>query len=152
VVALDLVTRKPWTRHDLTRRLVRRGAPAEVAEAVAADLTARGYLDDRRFARGWVAARTEGRGLGSRRLRDELLGRGVAPPLVEAALAEVGDEAARARALVQRRLARAGPGPAAARARRLSAYLLRRGFPAGVVRDAVREASGLPAGEAGADA
>jgi regulatory protein len=115
-----------------------------VASAIVSELTSRGHLDDGRFAAGWVASRSEGRGLGSRRLRGELLARGVAPALVEAALAGVGDEAGRARALAARRLARPGPEPPLARARRVHDYLVRRGFPPGVAREAVRAAGALP--------
>ena len=61
-VALDLLARKPWTRRDLARRLRRRGAPADVAEAVVADLEARGYVDDRAFAAD--VGRGRGRGSG----------------------------------------------------------------------------------------
>ena len=77
-VALDLLSRKAWTRRDLVTRLRRRGAPAEVAGAVVADLEARGYVDDRAFATAWAETRARGRGYGSRRLRQELVTRGVA--------------------------------------------------------------------------
>ena len=50
MVALDLLSRKAWTRRDLRQRLSRRGAPPEVAETIVADLEARGYLDDRTYA------------------------------------------------------------------------------------------------------
>src|SRR6185369_269370 len=44
--AIDLLARKAWSRRELTRRLQRRGAPADVAGEVVADLAARGYVDD----------------------------------------------------------------------------------------------------------
>ena len=56
-VALDLLSRKPWTRHDLVARLRRRGAPPDIADAVVADLEARGYVDDRAFAAVWAESR-----------------------------------------------------------------------------------------------
>jgi regulatory protein len=141
-VAFDLLSRKAWTRRELTARLRRRGAPADVARGVIADLEARGYVDDEAFATRWVESRAGGRGLGRRRLRQELLARGVARPLVETGLLAAGspeDELGRARALAARRvpvLRRLAPERAA---RRLHDYLLRRGFPAGVVRRVVRE-------------
>jgi regulatory protein len=116
-----------------------------VAGAVVADLEARGYVDDRAFAAAWAESRARGRGYGSRRLREELLTRGVARPLVEAAVreafAETGEET-RARAVAARRLPllrRLVPEQAA---RRLGAYLLRRGYPEPLVRRVVREACG----------
>ncbi|HEV8672980.1 MAG TPA: regulatory protein RecX [Methylomirabilota bacterium] len=142
VVALDLLSRKAWTRHDLLRRLRRRGAPAAVAQAVVADLEARGYVDDRAFAVVWAESRARGRGLGSRRLRQELLVRGVARAVVDDAVrlvAAPSDEAARARAAAARRLTALGGGEPERMARRLSAYLARRGFPPELVRRVVRE-------------
>lgn len=145
-VALDLLSRKAWTRRELRQRLRRRGAPDAVAEAVVADLESRGYLDDRAFARTWAESRARSRSVGSRRLSEELVAKGVARPLVEeavrAAFAET-DEATRARAAAERRLPllrRVAPELAA---RRLGAYLLRRGFPGDVVRRTVRETCAL---------
>jgi regulatory protein len=145
-VALDLLSRRGWTRRDLRARLRRRGAPAEVAEAVVADLEARGYVDDRAFALGWAESRARGRALGSRRLRQELTARGVARPLVDAAVREAfaaDDEETRAREAAARRLPllrRATPERAG---RRLQAWLLRRGFPGDIVRRVVRDACGV---------
>jgi regulatory protein len=148
-VALDLLSRKAWTRYTLRQRLARRGAPIEVADAVVTDLEGRGYLDDCAFAVAWADLRARGRGYGSRRLREELLARGVARPLVEAAVRSAfaeADEDDRARLAARRRLPvlrRATPDQAA---RRLHDYLFRRGFPASVVQRVVREACRVPIG------
>lgn len=139
-MAADLLSRRAWTRADLRRRLVRRGAPADIAGEIVADLTARGYLDDAAFARRWVEVRG-GRGYGARRLRAELRARGVEPSLIDAALAPLAPEATleRVRALARRRLpALAGTRPDRAAAR-LAAYLLRRGHPADAVARVVAE-------------
>ena len=77
LAAFDLLARKSWSGRELTRRLRRRGAPAEIAQAVVADLTTRGYVDDQAFARWWAEARARGRRVGSRRLRQELLAKGI---------------------------------------------------------------------------
>jgi len=140
LAAGDLLSRHAWTRADLRRRLVRRGATAAIAGEVVADLAARGYLDDAAFARRWVEARTA-RGYGAGRLRAELKARGVEPALIDAALTVLAPEATleRARALARRRLpalARARPERVAAR---LAAYLLRRGYPADAVVRVVAE-------------
>lgn len=140
-VALDLLARKAWTCHQLHRRLARRGAPADVADAVVTDLAARGYLDDRAFAAAWAESRGSGQGLGARRLRAELRARGVDRDLVEAALTGVAEvEETRARLLAARRLpALAGQRPDRV-ARRLHDYLLRRGFRGSVARRVVASA------------
>jgi regulatory protein len=145
-VALDLLSRKAWTRRDLSARLVRRGASAALATVVVADLEVRGHVDDRAFALAWVESRAWGRGLGSRRLREELGAKGVARPLVDEALRDAGvldDEEARARAVALRRVGALKRGTPAEVGRRLHGYLVRRGFPPDVVRRVMRQVSGI---------
>jgi regulatory protein len=143
-----LLSRRAWTRAELSARLRRRGAPPDVVAELVADLVARGYLDDAAYARHWVSTRTP-RGYGAARLRAELRARGVASLVIDAALATVaGDDVlGRAREAAQRRLPalrRARPERAAAR---LRDYLLRRGFSASVVTRVVRESMGVAAEE-----
>jgi regulatory protein len=107
---------------------------------VVEDLVGRGYVDDAAFARQWVATRAA-RGYGAARLRAELRARGVGVALVDAALSALdrGGQLDEARRLARRRLPalrRIAPEKAAAR---LRDHLLRRGFPAGVVVQVVRE-------------
>jgi regulatory protein len=137
-VALELLARKPWTRRDLAGRLRRRGAPPDVTEAVVADLEARGYVDDRAFAALWADSRARGRSFGRQRLREELRARGVARPLVEAAVDhafEETSELARAKVAATRRLAVLRSRAPDQAARRLHDYLRRRGYPGDVVRE-----------------
>jgi regulatory protein len=145
LAAGDLLARRAWTRAELTARLRRRGAPADVATTVVDDLAGRGYVDDAAFARHWVTTRAA-RGYGAARLRAELRARGVAANLIEAALSALdrGGQLDEARRLAGRRLASlTGAGPAKA-APRLRDYLLRRGFPNGVVSQVVRESLRVP--------
>jgi len=109
------------------------------------DLVARGHVDDRAFALQWVQARIA-RGYGAARLRIELRLRGVAPVLIEAALAgrDTEGELDQARVMARRRhaaLLRSGPARAPLR---LRDYLLRRGFSGSVVARVVREVAGQP--------
>jgi regulatory protein len=140
--AVDLLARKAWSRRELTRRLERRGAPVDVAAEVVAELAARGYLDDEGFARWWAQARGQGRRVGSMRLRQELLAKGISRELVTAAVAGAFAETAELdRALDAGRhrlavLSRASRGRVPAR---LADYLLRRGYPPSVAARVVRE-------------
>ncbi len=143
LAAGDLLSRHAWTQRELSARLRRRGAPADVATAVVADLTARGYLDDASFARQWVLTRSP-RGYGAARLRAELRQRGVASHLIDAALAALDRDAAleEARAVARRRmpaLKRISPDKAGAR---LRDHLLRRGYSGSVVSRVLRESLG----------
>ena len=139
--AVDLLARKAWSRRELTRRLERRGAPADVAAEVVAELAARGYLDDEGFARWWAQARGQGRRVGSMRLRQELLAKGISRELAAAAVAAAFAETPeldRALDAGRRRLAalsRASRGRVPAR---LADYLLRRGYPPSVAARVVR--------------
>ncbi|MFQ5828978.1 MAG: regulatory protein RecX [Candidatus Methylomirabilia bacterium] len=140
--AYDLVSRKAWSRRELTARLVHRGAPQAVAAQVVAELESRGYVDDRALARQWVERRVARERLGSRRLSEELRAKGIASSLAEAAIREAfleTDEEARALEAGHRRLAalqRRNPGRAPLR---LRDYLLRRGYPAEIVSRVVRQ-------------
>lgn len=151
-----LMARKAWTRRELEVRLLRKGAPPEIAAAVVADLTARGYLDDAQFARHWVETRASARLIGAVRLREELRARGVDPDVAEAALrdgAQAEHDLDRAMEAGRRKLRtlvsdEANPAAADPRQRdraavRLRDHLLRRGYPAGVVTRVVRTLLGL---------
>jgi len=159
LAAGDLLSRRDWTMAELTRRLVRRGAPPEVAAAVVDDLAGRGYIDDAAFARHFVETRVA-RGYGAARLAADLRARGVAPALITAALADLdgGAQLERVRALARRRLetlTATAPARSALASRRSAApdrtagrlrdYLLRRGFPVPVVLRVVRELTGRAA-------
>jgi regulatory protein len=140
-VAFDLLARRSWTRRDLAGRLRRRGAPADVAEAVVAELEARGYVDDGAFAAAWAESRARDRSFGRQRLRQELVGRGVARPLVEAAIQrafEETDELTRALGAAGRRLAVLGRRAPELPVRRLHDYLRRRGYSQDIVRQVLR--------------
>jgi regulatory protein len=135
---------------ELTTRLGRRGAPADVARAVVAELASRGYLDDEAFARWWAQVRAEGRRIGSLRLGRELRAKGIPRDLAAAAIGAAFDDTSeldRALEAGRRRmpaLRRASPDRAAGR---LAGYLLRRGYPPALVRRVVTQLTGEDLGE-----
>jgi regulatory protein len=140
-VAFDLLSRNAWSRRDLLRRLERRGAPADVATSVVADLETRGYLDDRSFACWWAQARAKGRRVGSTRLRQELRAKGIPSHLVTAAIAAAFEEVPeldRAMEAGRRRLAALTRASGERVPPRLAGYLLRRGYPPSVVGRVVK--------------
>jgi regulatory protein len=93
-------------------------------------LAAQGYLDDARFAEGYCRARRR-RGIGSQRLVQELVGRGVEPALArQFALADEAEETARAAELA-RACRQRGKTP-----QQIYRFLLARGFAAPVARSA----------------
>ncbi|MEP6910342.1 MAG: RecX family transcriptional regulator [Actinomycetota bacterium] len=110
------LTRRDLTQKELADRLARNQvAPFARSEALAS-LVRAGAVDDARFARSRAQALAE-REAGDAMIRHDLIGRGIADELVEAAVAELEPEAARAAKIVDlrgsslrtaRRLARKG--------------------------------------------
>ncbi|WP_308200899.1 regulatory protein RecX [Actinoplanes sp. M2I2] len=140
-ICLRQLAVRPRTRAELAKVLTRK----EISEEVIAEVLDRydevGIIDDAAFARAWVASRHHGRGLARRALANELRQRGVDAEVAGEALETVDDddEAATARALVDRKL-RTATGAPDALFRRLVAMLARKGYPAGVAIRAVKDA------------
>jgi regulatory protein len=135
--------RRSHARGDLRRRLIQKQHPPAAVEAALDRLTAQDLLDDGRFARAYAATRLR-RGRGPVRILRDLQAQGVERRLAEAAvgqaIAEEGVEPAReARRIAERRVAQLAGLPAAARKRRLRAFLMRRGFSGGDVGALVNE-------------
>lgn len=148
--AYDLLSRKAWSRAELTVRLVRRGAAEAVARQVVADLEAQGYVDDQAFARQWAEGRATRQRLGSRRISEELRLKGIPRPLAEAAIREAFSdtpEEVRALEAARRRLPALSRRSAPRVPARLLDYLLRRGYPAEVARSVVRRLCKVEEGE-----
>lgn len=102
--ALDLLSRRDYSRRELSRKLARYAAPTgsahdvgsdEIflddepvtpdAEGLLDDFEERGWLSDQRFAATWVRSRA-GRGYGPQRLLQELRQKGVSAEEARAAL------------------------------------------------------------------
>jgi len=139
--AIGLLARKAWTRRELSQRLERRGAAADVAESVVADLASRGYLDDEGYAHWWAESRAKGRRVGSVRLRRELVAKGIAPDLAFAAVSaafETASELDLAMEAGRRRLAAIARRGTDRLAARLGDHLLRRGYSPALARRVVK--------------
>jgi regulatory protein len=68
---------------ELREKLRRRAERAEDVDAVLGKLKELGYLDDKRFAESYAAARLENQGLGKMRVLRDLRQRRIAPQLAE---------------------------------------------------------------------
>jgi regulatory protein len=139
---LKLLTTAPRTRAQLAAALRRRRVPDEIAESVLARFAEVGLIDDAAFARAWVESRHHSRGLARKALAAELRQRGISADEVRAAVDSLGpqDEMAAARQLVMKRAAATRGRPLPARARQLLGMLARKGYPAGLAAQVVREA------------
>ena len=142
LICLRLLTGGPRTRAQLATALRKRRIPDEVADSVLGRFAEVGLIDDAAFARAWVESRHHGRGLARKALAAELRQRGVADGEVRSAVGLLGpqDELATAQRLVARRVAASRGKPVPARARQLMSMLARKGYPAGLAAQVVREA------------
>lgn len=139
--ALRALARRAHARFDLRRRLLQRQHPPAAIDGALDRLSAVGLLDDARFAADYAAAKVH-RGRGPARLLGDLLAQGVdrrvAEDAVRSSLATEGVDPAQAvRALAEKRARQLAGLPAAVRKRRLTAFLVRRGFHGGEVREVV---------------
>lgn len=142
--AARALARRGFALRDLRRRLLQRQHPANAVDAALERLAARGLLDDGRYALQYAASRAA-RGRGPARLVNDLLAQGVDRRMAEQAVGdalrdegidplEAARTAARQRAGVLRGL------PPDVRRRRLTAFLVRRGFGGTHLASVVREA------------
>jgi regulatory protein len=144
--ALRALARRAHARLDLQRRLVRKQHPPAAVDAALERLTARGLLDDGRFAEQYAALRAT-RGRGPARLLRDLLAQGVerrtAEQAVRRALEEEGiDPGLEARAVAVKRARQLAGLPVPVRKRRLLAFLMRRGYAGTEVKELVEELCG----------
>src|SRR4051795_3425494 len=114
-ICLRQLAVRPRTRAELAKALARREISDEVIAEVLDRYDEVGIIDDAAFARAWVSSRHHGRGLARRALASELRQRGVAAEVASEALEvlDEDEEAATARALVDRKLRTATGTPEA---------------------------------------
>ena len=138
--ALHFLSFRARSHQEVRTYLERKGYTAEVIEAVLAQLEEDSFLDDARFSREWVENRTTFRPRSQSMLGWELKHKGVSPEAIETALAEADlDDAHLAFEAAQRALGRYADLPWEDFARKLGAYLQRRGFSAQVTWATIRQ-------------
>ena len=126
---------------EMTKRLARSEFTPEVIEEVIAELIARNYLDDEKFAQDWVEDRADRKRYGRRRLSQELNNKGIDKETVQEAVETVSDEDELRRALDAARtklrgldVQSLGTNEFAAEKRRLIGFLQRRGFSYDIIK------------------
>jgi len=142
--ALRLLAVRARSRNELLDRLRRKGFDPGVAAEVVAGLEGVGLVDDRAFARLWADERMRLRPVGPRRLRHELLEKGLARALVDEVVEEVFAEHSEvdvARRALEKRARGASAPIRAKELARLRSFLLRRGFSYETTREVLRELS-----------
>ncbi len=129
--ALRRLTTRDRTQEELRRGLAQRKFPQPVIATALDRLREQGLIDDRRYARDYVRTQSQRRGVGPAALRAKLVQLGVAPSIVDEALAvEMPEERQKdiAETVARKRLPRLRGTPGDDRRSRLYASIMRRGF------------------------
>ena len=101
----------------------KKGYDSSLVPLVLKRLDERGYLNDRRFAEIWVENRNVSKGTSVKKLRIELMQKGIDQAIIDEVLLESGrDERAELRKIIARKAAKYPDQ------RKLAQYLLRQGF------------------------
>lgn len=132
--ALELLSRKPQSRRELTRKLNEWGAGPEEADAVCDRMEELGYLNEAAYAARIVEVYSA-RGFGEKKLRDELYRRGVPREEWDEALARVEDSTQAIDDFLQKKLT--GWTGDRKQLQKVTAALARRGFSWPDIRDAL---------------
>ena len=148
-ILLDALTGQARSRKELRQKLAKKGVPDELAERLLDRFTEVGLVDDEAFARSWVESRQRSRGLARRALAQELRRKGVADETARTALDDLDPEQEEqaARMLVRKKLRSLRGVDQATATRRLAGLLARKGYPAGLAFNVVREELGAPDGD-----
>jgi len=137
--AYRLLAVRPRSEEEVRHSLARSGFGEAAREEAITTLLAQGLLNDRSFALEWTRSRVESRPRSRRLIERELKAKGVSSEDIEAATSELDDDAL-ALQVVSRRLRFVDNLDRQTCLRRLSQYLLSRGFTGETVTRAVTAA------------
>ena len=127
--AIRLLSYRDRSVAEVRRRLIGDDFPEDIVDQVIDQLSRGGLLDDEKFSRDWVKARTIAKPMGRTRLAWELRAKGVDVPAVEEALESLDENAEYelALSLARKKAEKSDTGDRAFRTR-TAAFLRRRGF------------------------
>lgn len=145
-IALNFLSYRSRSEKEISDKLKKKGYSPENIEGVISDLKRVNLLNDYEFACGWIKDRLKNRPRGLALLRQELFKKGIEKEIIEKALDEFypkEDEVKIASDLIKRRKKRyEGLDKKLAR-KRMSDFLLRRGFSYEVVKEILGEIFGF---------
>lgn len=132
--ALEMLSRRPYSRRELKDKLLRRGTDEQSADECIAWLDEHGFLDDGEYA-GAVARHYSAKGYGAGRVKTELRRRGIERELADETLAELPENTEKIDAYIARRLSDPKDRDSV---RKIGAALYRRGYSWDEIRAALR--------------
>jgi regulatory protein len=142
--ALDLLSVRAYSVKELHRKLVQKDILPAEADAVVERLQAAGLLNDTSYSLAFARSKLLNSGASARRIRQDLMRKGVAPAIIADAIAQVmADEEVDTGAVVARlakkKLALLGDLPPLVLKRRLYAFLARRGYDLDDIQAAIQD-------------
>jgi regulatory protein len=144
-VSMNALTRRGMSKREVERSLRARDLDHATVASEIERLEGVGLIDDLALAQNLVGILQERKGLGRSAIAAELTRRLLTPAAIEYALelVDTGDELGRAREIAVKRASQLRSYDRETAVRRLSAFLMRRGYSGSTVRAAVEHA--LPA-------
>jgi regulatory protein len=139
--ALTRLARREMSSAEVRKGLARDGFAESAVEGALSRLQEQRYLDDSRLGERFARSRLADRGLGRHRVRQALVQKGLSRGIIESSLRAALTEVSEADAIdrLARRYWRQKAGQAPERrVKGLWAFLVRRGFPAGLVGERLR--------------
>ena len=136
-IAYRYLSYRPRSYSEVEKKLRDKGFGDVTVRLVLSNLIRLGYIDDEKFADQWAQSRVRLRGLGRRRIEQELRDKGVDRVTVRRALDDVltADlEIETARRAAERKLTTMRTLDRETRRRRLAGFLERKGFSFAVIR------------------
>ena len=132
--ALEMLSRRPYSRRELRDKLLRSGTDEQSAEDCVSWLCERGFLDDEEYA-GAVARHYAAKGYGAGKVKSELRRRGIERELSDETLAALPEDTEKIDAFIARRLRDPSDRDSV---RKIGAALFRRGWSWEEIRAALR--------------
>jgi regulatory protein len=136
-IAYRYLSYRPRSYSEVEKKLRDQGFGDVTVRTVLSNLIRLGYIDDEKFAEQWAQSRVRLRGLGRRRIEQELRDKGVDRETARRALNDVltADlEIETARRAAERKLTTMRTLDGETRRRRLAGFLERKGFSFAVIR------------------
>ncbi len=143
--AMRLIGLRPHSKAELSAKLVKSQIPAAIAADVLEKLTASGLLNDEDFAWRYARAILKRKRIGERQLRQRLALKGITTDQIDAIVRELYPEEAQLKSALElaRKKKRAyRTADEKEMRRKITAYLIQRGFSSDITRKVVKQLAG----------
>jgi len=135
--ALNFIAYKPRTTFDVRKKLMDGGYPDQIVETILEKLLEKGYLNDQQFAENWIENKSLNKPRGKKLIRLELKQKNIDQEIIDEAVNQMEQEEELAFRAAERYHKRLLNLEEDVFKRRLTGFLIRRGFSFSTVRPIV---------------